>query len=112
MGPADQFSGGYLYFEVWAPLYDFSCVFRLKAGIGLGLGYFVEGPTYVGKLKLGAEGEALCVVTIRGEAVLIGVKRGDEFTFRGKGTLSGKIAFFKFKETVNFKFAESEGWTK
>ncbi|MEM7673527.1 MAG: hypothetical protein AAF212_09320 [Verrucomicrobiota bacterium] len=112
LGPADQFSGGYLYFEVWAPLYDFSCVFRLKAGIGLGLGYFVEGPTYVGKLKLGAEGEALCVVTIRGEAVLIGVKRGDEFTFRGKGTLSGKIAFFKFKETVNFKFAESEGWTK
>jgi len=99
------FSGAYLYGEAWIPIFDFGCLLRLKAGAGIGVGYFSEGPTYVGKMKLGISGEAICVVSVRGDLVLVGVKRGSEFRFKGTGTVTGKIGAcswfcIKFKKSI------------
>jgi hypothetical protein len=62
------FTGAYVYGEVWIPISEVilgipaSCLFRISAGVGAGAFYFVEGPTYGGRMLLGVSGEALCVV--------------------------------------------------
>jgi hypothetical protein len=90
------FSGAYVYGEAWIPIVDFGCVFNVSAAVGAGVFYFVEGPTYGAKMLLGAKGEALCVVTIRGEVALVGVKSGGELSASGRGTLSGKAGACPF----------------
>ena len=65
-------------------------MFRISAGVGAGAFYFVEGPTFGGRMLLGLSGEALCVVSIRGEVTMTGVMSGGSLRFAGKGTLKGK----------------------
>ena len=90
LGDLESFTGGYVYGEGWIPIYNYGCAFRVSAGVGAGLFYFAEGPTYGGRMLLGASGEALCAVNIRGEISLVGVKTGDDFKYSGTGRLSGK----------------------
>ncbi len=102
------FTGAYIYGEAWIPILDYSCALRLSAGAGIGLGYFVEGPTYVGKMKLGVSGEALCVVSVTGEIVLVGIKQGDDFKFKGTGTVKGEVGkcrwfCIKFNKSVTIE---------
>lgn len=102
------FTGAYLYGEAWIPVINYGCPLRLTAGAGIGLGYFKEGPTYIGKIKLGISGEALCIVTVRGEIVLIGVKQGSEFRYKGTGTVSGSVGkckwfCIKFKKSITIE---------
>jgi hypothetical protein len=91
------FTGAYGYFEGWIPVSEVllgipaTCMFRIDAGVGMGLGYFSEGPMFVGRMFQGVSGEALCCVGIRGDINLIGVKRGDDFMFSGSGRLKGKV---------------------
>ncbi len=99
------FTGAYLYGEAWLPIFDYGCPLRLSAGAGIGLGYFKEGPTYIGKMKLGVSGEAICVVSVRGELVLVGVKQGSDFRFKGTGTIEGSVGkckwfCIKFKKSI------------
>ncbi len=99
------FTGAYLYGEAWLPIFDYGCPLRLSAGAGIGLGYFKEGPTYIGKMKLGISGEAICVVSVRGELVLVGVKQGSDFKFKGTGTIEGSVGkckwfCIKFKKSI------------
>jgi hypothetical protein len=97
-----------VYGEAWIPIVDFGCVFNVAAGVGAGAFYFVEGPTYGAKILLGAKGEALCVVTIRGEISMVGVKSGGELSASGQGKLSGKAGAcpfcVKFNKTVTATF--------
>jgi len=85
------FTGAYIYGELWLPIYNYGCVFRISAGAGVGLGYFVEGPTYIGKMLLGVSGEALCIVTVKGDITLAGVKSGSDFRYKGRGRISGQV---------------------
>lgn len=89
------FTGIYSYGEGWMPIYDYGCVFNISAGAGAGIFYFVDGPIG-GKIMLGAKGEALCAVTIRGEVRVAGSKNGGNFTMVGKGKLSGKAGCCPF----------------
>ncbi len=107
------FTGAYLYGEVWIPISEVvlgvpaSCLFEISAGVGAGAFYFVEGPTYGGRMLLGVSGEALCVVSIRGEVSLVGVMAGGDLRFTGTGRLTGKAGWCPFC----VKFGKSVGVT-
>ena len=106
-------TGVYAYGEVFMPIVDLSCMFRVSAGLGIGAFYFTEGPTYGGKIYAAVQGEALCVVTVKGEVVMIGVK-SDIFRFQGKGKIKGKVGWcpfcVKFKKSVSFTYDEDNGF--
>jgi hypothetical protein len=57
---------------------------------------------------MSASGEALCVISVRGDVDLIGVKRGDDFRFSGQGRIKGKVGVCpfckKFSKTVRFTY--------
>ncbi|HUL51033.1 MAG TPA: hypothetical protein VLU94_00470 [Candidatus Nitrosotalea sp.] len=107
------FTGAYVYAEGWIPLNEFigipsSCFFNIKAGIGAGVFYFVEGPTFGGKALLGLSGEVLCIVSVKGEVKMVGVKQGGDLTLKGTGTLSGEIGVcpfcIDFSKSVGLKY--------
>ena len=85
------FTGAYVYAQGWLPVSELvlgipaSCIFDISAGVGAGAFYFVEGPTFGGKMFLGVSGELLCIVSIEGDITLIGVKHGDDLSFKGHG---------------------------
>ncbi|MBL9140219.1 MAG: hypothetical protein JNK85_30400, partial [Verrucomicrobiales bacterium] len=97
-----SFSGAYGYADVWLPLSEAllgipaSCVFEVSAGVGVGAGYFQEGPTYVGRMLADAEGEVLCIATLHGELNLVGVKNADGLHLKGGGRMSGKLGCCPF----------------
>ncbi|GAA5484714.1 hypothetical protein [Haloferula sargassicola] len=108
------FTGGYVYGEVWVPVSEVvlgipaSCFFNISAGVGAGAFYFVEGPTFGGKMLLGVSGEALCIVSIKGEVRLVGLVQAGELRMRGKGTLTGKAGWcpfcLKFKKSATVTY--------
>lgn len=105
---AAPFTGFYVYGEGWMPIVDWGCVFNIKAGVGAGIFMFMEGPTIGGKIFVGAEGEALCVVDVGGDITVVGSKSGDNFTMVGKGRIKGKAGkcpfCVKFKKTVKLTY--------
>jgi hypothetical protein len=117
---APPFTGAYVYGEGWIPISEAvlgipaSCVFNISAGIGAGAFYFLEGPTYGGVMKAGISGEALCVVSVKGEVKLIGVKSGGNLRFKGNGRVSGKVGAcpfcVKFGKSVDLTY-ESGSWS-
>jgi hypothetical protein len=112
------FTGAYVYGEVWLPISEAllgipaSCFFRISAGVGAGAFYFVEGATYGGKMLLGASGEALCLVSIKGTLTMIGVMRDGSLAFSGKGRIKGKAGAcpfcVKFGKTVKVKYVDDK----
>ena len=107
------FTGAYVYGEGTFPLVDFGCVFNVSAGAGVGVFYFLEGPTYGGRMNAHVAGEALCVVSVRGDVDLVGVKRGSDYAFNGRGGLKGKVGVcpfcIKFNKKVDIKY-QNEDW--
>lgn len=99
---APPFTGAYMYAEVWIPVSEAllgipaTCFFQVSAGVGAGAGYFVEGPTFIGKMFLGVSGEVLCIVSVSGDVTLVGVKNPDGLTLAGKGSLRGEIGACPF----------------
>jgi hypothetical protein len=114
------FTGAYVYGEVWLPISETllgipaTCFFRISAGVGAGAFYFVEGPTFGGKMLLGASGEALCLVSIKGEVTMVGVMKNGALAFSGKGKLQGKAGAcpfcVKFGKTAKVKY-EGGSWS-
>lgn len=107
------FTGIYVYGEGWMPIYNYGCLFTVSAGVGAGFFYFVDGPIG-GKLLIGAEGEALCAVNVRGEVVLAGSKNGDSLRLAGYGTISGSAGVcpvcVEFSKTVEFGY-DNGSWS-
>lgn len=114
------FTGAYVYGEIWLPISETllgipaSCFFRISAGVGAGAFYFVEGPTYGGKMLLGASGEALCLVSIKGSVTMVGVMKNGALAFSGKGKLKGKAGAcpfcLKFNKSAKVKY-EGGSWS-
>lgn len=100
------FTGGYCYAQGWLPVSELvlgipaSCLFEISAGVGAGAFYFVEGPTYGGKMFLGVSGELLCIVSIEGDITMIGVKQGSDLRFKGHGHFEADIGPCPFCITV------------
>lgn len=112
--PGTTFTGAYVYGEVWLPISELvlgvpaSCMFRIDAGVGAGAFYFVEGPTFGGKMLLGVSGEALCLVSIRGEIKMTLASQAGQLRGSGKGTFKAKVGAcpfcVKFKKSVKVKY--------
>ncbi|GEM_PF-1201156 len=102
------FTGGYVYGEGWVPFSDGGCAFNFAVGLGAGLFFFADGPTYGAKILMGAKGEALCVVTIRGEVKMLLAKTVNGFRGNADLILSGKAGScpfcVKFKATIGVLF--------
>ena len=90
------------------PMVDWGCVFNVRGGVGAGLFMFLEGPTIGGKIFVGVEGEALCVVDVGGDVTVVGSKSGDDLIMVGKGRVKGKAGkcpfCVKFKKTVKLTY--------
>ncbi len=116
-GGIQTFTGAYVYGEGWIPISEAllgipaTCMFNISAGVGAGAFYFQEGPTYGGKILAGISGEALCVVSVKGELKMIGVKQGDDFRFSGQGRVEGKAGkcpfCVKFGKTIKAKYIDN-----
>ncbi|MCC5805516.1 MAG: hypothetical protein JJU00_04220 [Opitutales bacterium] len=116
--PDDTFTGAYVYGECHIPVSQVllgipaSCVFQVSAGMGMGMFYFIEGPTYGARGMLSVSGDALCLFSIGGSMDLVGLKQGNKFKVKGKGTFYvefGVCPFcFKGNKTVHIS-AEAGG---
>ncbi len=97
LGTKVPFTGVYLYGEAWIPIAEVvlgipsSCMFDISAGTGAGMGMFIEGPTFVAKMKMGVSGSVLCLLTVKGEVALTGKANPDGIALAGRGTLSGVV---------------------
>lgn len=91
--PFVAMTGAYVYGEAWIPIFNFSCLFNVSAGVGTGVGFFLDdslSPIFVGKMLAGVSGEAICVVSIKGEVILVGIVQSGSFSASGTGRISGK----------------------
>jgi hypothetical protein len=85
------FTGAYSYVEVWIPVSEAllgipaTCMFQVSAGMGMGVGFFVEGPTFLGKTMLGVSGDFLCIASIYGDIRLAGKGSPKGITMLGSG---------------------------
>jgi hypothetical protein len=85
------FTGAYTYVEVWIPVSEAllgipaTCMFQISAGMGMGAGFFAEGPTFLGKALLGVSGDFLCVASISGDIRLAGKGSPQGITMLGSG---------------------------
>ena len=107
-------TGAYVYGEIWMPIVDFGCIFNISAGVGTGVGFFLDGsdsPVFVGKMYAGVSGEALCVVSIKGEVTMVGIVQNGSFSASGTGKLSGKAGWCPFcvKFSANATISYSNG---
>ena len=112
--PTSPFTGAYVYGEVWLPISELvlgvpaSCMFRIDAGVGAGAFYFIEGPTYGGKILLGVSGEALCLVNVRGEVKMILASQAGNVRGAGTGNFSAKVGAcpfcIKFRKKVGINY--------
>ena len=95
--PNPTFTGAYWYQEAWIPVSEIllgipaTCFFRFDAGTGTGFFFFAEGPTFGGRMHMGASGEGLCVFSIKGTIDLTGGKTANGIRMQGKGKLKGKV---------------------
>lgn len=101
------FTGAYAYVEVWIPVSEAllgipaTCLFEISAGVGAGAGFFLEGPTYVGKMFLGVHGSLLCILSVSGEIKLLGIKNADGLRLKGNGKLSAELGWCPFCVSVS-----------
>lgn len=101
------FTGAYAYVEVWIPVSEAllgipaTCLFEISAGVGAGAGFFLEGPTFVGKMFLGVHGSLLCILSVGGEIKLLGIKNADGLRLKGSGKLSAELGWCPFCVSVS-----------
>ncbi len=94
----DEILGIYSFGEAAIPIVDYGCFLRVGATAGAGFWYFVQGPSYGGKLTAGVYGEGVCLVSVRGKIILIGGKEGSNFFFKGTGWVGGGLGFCEPEE--------------
>lgn len=105
--PVTPFTGVYVYGEIWLPISEIilgipaSCLFRISAGVGVGNGFFIEGPTFIAKMLLGVSGEALCIVSFEGIIKMVGVLQGGKLKASGSGSFEACVGFAFIKICFN-----------
>ena len=103
------FTGIYVYGQGWipVPIVDYGCMLQIRVGVGAGIFAFLEGPIG-GKVYMGLDGTALCIVNVGAEVTLVGVKDGDDLRMKGKGTVRGRVGAcpfcVKFSKTIGVTY--------
>lgn len=120
--PNPTFTGAYVYGEAHIPVSEAilgipaTCFFEVNAGMGLGIFYFVEGPTYGARGKLAVSGSALCMLSLSGELNMTGLKQGSKFKLKGAGTVAVEIGVcplcIEASRTVNISAETGGGKSK
>ena len=114
------FTGAYVYGEVHMALNQLigipsTCLFNLSVGAGTGVGYFTEGPTWIGKMFLSVEGEVLCIISVTGEISLVGVKNPQGLSLVGKGRLAAELGWcpvcISVEKTATLSY-KNKKWSK
>lgn len=99
----EPFAGVYILVEGHQYLVNWDCWLRLGAGLGFGMFSFTDGPW--GLIGTAAcDGEALCTVSVSGEARLTGALNGLDSAVSGSGRLRGKAGWCPFCVKVNSYF--------
>lgn len=105
--PSPTFTGFFQYAEGRIPLVDYSCAFRVSAGLGVGFFAFLEGPTLGGRIHAEVKGEALCTLSVKGDVDMVGRATPDGFSYRGHGRIRGKAGWcpccVRFRKSVTFE---------
>ncbi len=105
--------GVYGYVEVHIPGFiDLGCVLSLKAQVGMGAGFLIEGPqhqvSFVGKMLVGASGEALCIFSIEGQIALAFKVGEGGVAWTGRGHFSVSLLFITVEVTATLTFVDGE----
>jgi hypothetical protein len=95
IGPP-PFTGAYAYGEASFPITQLlgipaTCLLDITISAGAGVGFFLEGPTFVGTIYGGVNGRVLCLTEVGGDVTLSGAKVGSDYNFFGQGTVYGKF---------------------
>lgn len=106
----NEITGIYAFGEAAIPIVDYSCLLRVGATAGAGFWYFVEGPSYGGKMTAGIYGEGLCLVAVRGKIVLIGGKQPTGYFFKGTGWVAGGIGWCEPEQWFNVSDVWADKW--
>lgn len=106
------FTGAYVYGEVHMSIINYGCLLRLQAGVGAGAFYFAEGPTFGGKAKVSAGGEAICIVYAKGEFTLIGASVAGQLNLLGSARLTAGVGWcplcIEFDRTYTVKYVDDK----
>ena len=114
------FTGVYVFGEAWVPVSEAllgipaTCFFRVDANVGCGMGYFLEGPTFIGRAKMGLSGRVLCIVSASASANLVGVANPSGVSMSGSGEFCATIgvwpAEFDICKTAHLKY-QNKSWS-
>jgi hypothetical protein len=110
LGEDSDFTGVYVYGAGTFPIYSFNCL--LKVNVGAEVSVFV-GSNWGGRIGGSVSGEALCLVSAKGEASLAYLEDDDGRYYGGNLTLNAKIGpcplCAKWEKTFNGTY-RSSGW--
>lgn len=105
------FIGVYVYGAGTFPIYSFNCL--LKVNVGAEVSAFA-GTSWGGRIGGSVSGEALCLVSAKGEASLAYVQSGDERLYNGGIELNAKIGpcplCAKWEKSFNATYRRTQGW--
>lgn len=106
-----NFTGVYVYGAGTFPIYSFNCL--LKVNVGAEVSAFA-GTHLGGRIAGSVSGEALCLVSAKGEASLGYAQSGSERLYAGDIALHAKIGpcplCAKWEKTFNATFRKTSGW--
>jgi hypothetical protein len=105
------FTGVYVYGAGTFPIYSFNCL--LKVNVGAEVSVFA-GSSWGGRIGGSVSGEALCLVSAKGEAHLAYVESGEERLYEGGIELNAKIGpcplCAKWEKNFNATYEKTAGW--
>lgn len=104
----NTFRGGYARVGVGASLFDFGCFFRLSAGLEVGGWYITDN--FGAKLRAWIAGQAVCLLSVRGDLTLIGGEVGDKFRMQGSMWVAGGLGFCEPDTWDTIQDVFDDGW--
>ena len=91
LGGIPSFQGGYVRVGASGRIFDLGCLFNIGVGFEVGGWYINDG--FGIKFRGFLTGEAVCLLSIRGDITILGGEVGDKFKMQGTMWVAGGIGF-------------------